>query len=118
MVEDRYASVNMKVLSIELHYIDLVKDLVYYSINDYDLRLHMEKIVNIHEAKTHLSRLLARVMGGEEIVIAKSGKPVARLVPFDGRPVERNPGTAAGDISLSSDFDAPLPDDILESFET
>ena len=77
----------------------------------------MEKVVNIHEAKTHLSRLLARVMGGEEIVIAKSGKPVARLVPFSDKPVERIPGTAAGDIILSPDFDAPLPDDLLESFE-
>lgn len=78
----------------------------------------MEKFVNIHEAKTHLSRLLARVMGGEEIIIAKSGKPVARLVPFSEKPVERIPGTAAGDIILSPDFDAPLPEDLLESFET
>jgi prevent-host-death family protein len=78
----------------------------------------MERIVNIHEAKTHLSRLLARVMGGEEIVIAKSGKPVARLVPFDERPAERSPGTVAGDIVISPDFDGPLPDEILESFET
>jgi prevent-host-death family protein len=78
----------------------------------------MEKIFNVHEAKTHLSRLLARVMGGEEIVIAKSGKPVARLVPFSKAPTERKPGTAAGDIILSPDFDAPLPDELLESFET
>ena len=78
----------------------------------------MEKIVNIHEAKTHLSRLLTRVMGGEEIVIAKSGKPVARLVPFNEKPTERTPGTAAGDIVISSDFDAPLPDELLEDFET
>jgi len=78
----------------------------------------MEKIVNIHEAKTHLSRLLTRVMGGEEIIIAKSGKPVARLVPFNKRPTERNPGSAAGDIVLSPDFDAPLPDELLDSFET
>jgi len=77
----------------------------------------MEKIVNIHEAKTHLSRLLARVMGGEEIVIAKSGKPVARLVLFSKRPTERNPGSAVGDIVLSPDFDAPLPDELLEGFE-
>jgi len=77
----------------------------------------MEKIVNIHEAKTHLSRLLSRVMGGEEIIIAKSGKPVARLVPFSEKPAERNPGTAAGDIILSPDFEAPLPDDLLEGFE-
>jgi len=92
-------------------------DLVYY-VDNCCLRLDIAKIVNIHEAKTHLSRLLARVMGGEEIVIAKSGKPVARLVPFSGKPAERNPGTAAGDIILAPDFDAPLPDDTLESFET
>lgn len=78
----------------------------------------MEKMVNIHEAKTHLSRLLARVMGGEEIVIAKSGKPVARLVPFNEKPTERRPGSAAGEIVMSADFDAPLPDEFLEDFET
>ena len=78
----------------------------------------MEKMVNVHEAKTHLSRLLARVMGGEEIVIAKSGKPVARLIPFSKKTSERNPGSAAGDIVVSPDFDAPLPDELLESFET
>lgn len=77
----------------------------------------MEKMVNIHEAKTHLSRLLVRVMGGEEVIIAKAGKPVARLVPFDERPHQRTPGTAAGEIVISPDFDAPLPDDLLESFE-
>jgi len=77
----------------------------------------MEKMVNIHQAKTHLSRLLLRVMGGEEVIIAKAGKPVARLVPFDERPEQRKPGTAAGKIVISPDFDAPLPDDLLESFE-
>ncbi len=77
----------------------------------------MEKIVNIHEAKTHLSRLLARVMGGEEIIIAKAGKPVARLVPIEERPAERRPGSAAGQIRLAPDFDAPLPDEVLEGFE-
>jgi prevent-host-death family protein len=77
----------------------------------------MDKMVNIHEAKTHLSRLLARVMGGEEIIIAKSGKPVARLIPFRKKPAQRMPGTASGDVLVSPDFDAPLPDDLLESFE-
>lgn len=77
----------------------------------------MEKMVNIHEAKTHLSRLLVRVMGGEEVIIAKAGKPVARLVPIDEAPEQRKPGTAVGKIVISPDFDAPLPDDLLESFE-
>ena len=77
----------------------------------------MEKMVNIHEAKTHLSRLLVRVMGGEEVIIAKAGKPVARLVPIDEAPEQRKPGTAVGEIVISPDFDVPLPDDLLESFE-
>jgi prevent-host-death family protein len=77
----------------------------------------MEKVVNIHEAKTHLSRLLARVMGGEEIVIAKSGKPVARLIPFSIKTTQRIPGSAIGEVLISPDFNAPLPDDLLESFE-
>ena len=77
----------------------------------------MEKIVNIHEAKTHLSRLLARVMSGEEIIIAKAGEPVARLVPVDRKPVKRQPGGAADVITISDEFDDPLPDEILREFE-
>jgi len=71
--------------------------------------------VNIHEAKTRLSRLLERVSRGEEIVIAKAGKPIARLVPAD-LPARRL-GMDAGRVIVASDFDAPLPDDILASFE-
>ncbi len=78
----------------------------------------MEKIVNINEAKTHQSRLLTRVMSGEEIIIAKSGKPVARIIPFRKQPKVRKPGTATGEVIISTDFDTPLPDDLLESFET
>jgi len=73
--------------------------------------------VNVHEAKTHLSRLLARVREGEEIVIAKAGKPVARLVPLAERPVRRAPGSAKGKVTIAPDFDAPLPESVLESFE-
>jgi prevent-host-death family protein len=73
--------------------------------------------VNIHEAKTHLSRLLARVMGGEEIIIAKAGRPIAKLVPYGIPNKQRVPGTAKGKIWISEDFDGPLPDEILESFE-
>lgn len=66
--------------------------------------------VNIHEAKTTLSRLLERVMNGEEIVIAKAGRPIARLVPITRAPRRRQPGSAAGQIVISPDFDDPLPE--------
>jgi prevent-host-death family protein len=74
-------------------------------------------VVNIHEAKTHLSRLLERVAAGEEIVIARAGKPVARLVAFGRKRRRRVPGTYAGRIEIGPDFDAPLPDDLLDRFE-
>ena len=73
--------------------------------------------VNIHDAKTHLSRLLQRVVAGEEIVIAKAGKPVAKIVPYAESVVDRVPGTAKGKIWIAEDFDAPLPDDLLDAFE-
>jgi prevent-host-death family protein len=73
--------------------------------------------VNVHEAKTHLSKLLERVMGGEEVIIARAGRPVARLVPIEEKPARRVPGSAAGRVVIAPDFDAPLPDDILEAFE-
>lgn len=73
--------------------------------------------INVHEAKTQLSKLLARVEAGEEIVIAKAGRPIARLVPFASRRSRREPGTARGQIALAPDFDEPLPDDRLEAFE-
>ena len=73
--------------------------------------------VNIHEAKTHLSRLLRRVSAGEEIVIARSGRPVARLVPIAPPPTARRPGTARGRLVLRDDFDAPLPEEELDRFE-
>jgi prevent-host-death family protein len=72
--------------------------------------------VNIHEAKTHLSRLLARVAAGDEVVIAKAGKPIARLVPVapSGR---RSLGADRGRGFIADDFDAPLPEEILAEFE-
>jgi prevent-host-death family protein len=73
--------------------------------------------VNIHEAKTHFSKLLARVKEGEEIIIARAGKPIARLVPVVDRPVQRLPGSAKGKVAIAPDFDAPLPELILEEFE-
>jgi len=72
--------------------------------------------VNVHEAKTQLSRLLRRVTMGEEVVIAKAGKPVARLVPYTAKPVRRVAGSAQGQVWMAPDFDAPLPEEILEAF--
>jgi prevent-host-death family protein len=72
------------------------------------------EIFNVHEAKTHLSRLLDRVAEGEEIVIAKSGKPVAKLVRLPAEP--RQPGRLKGRIHIGPDFDDPLPEEILSAF--
>jgi prevent-host-death family protein len=72
--------------------------------------------VNIHEAKTHLSRLLNRVRAGEEILIAKAGKPIARLVPWREPLKNRVAGLDQGVFTVPDDFDAPLPDEILEGF--
>ncbi|MGD0947162.1 MAG: type II toxin-antitoxin system Phd/YefM family antitoxin [Candidatus Binatia bacterium] len=71
-------------------------------------------MVNVHEAKTHLSRLLSRVSHGEEIVIAKDGKPVAKLIAVS--PHERKPGRLKGRIRIGKDFDAPLPKAIAKAF--
>ncbi len=76
----------------------------------------MTTTVNVHEAKTHLSKLLARVQAGEEIVIANAGKPVARLVPLANTPAKRQPGSATGKVVMGPDFDAPLPDAVLRDF--
>ncbi len=73
--------------------------------------------VNIHEAKTQLSRLLARVEAGEEVVIARAGRPVARLSAVTVAPGERRLGLDAGLFRVPDDFDAPLPDDVLDTFE-
>jgi prevent-host-death family protein len=71
--------------------------------------------VNIHEAKTHLSRLLQRVAAGEEVTIARSGVPVARLVAVE--PAKKRPlGFARGQVWVADDFDAPLPPDLLAAF--
>lgn len=68
----------------------------------------MSDVVNIHEAKTHLSRLLARVQAGEEITIAKAGKPIARLSAIHERPMRRIPGNDR--IIIHPDFDDPVPE--------
>lgn len=71
--------------------------------------------VNIHEAKTQLSRLLERVEAGEEIIIARSGTPVARLVSLPAKS-PRKPGSAKGQVVLTEAFFEPLPEDMLEAF--
>ena len=73
--------------------------------------------VNIHDAKTHFSRLITRVESGEEIIIAKAGKPVARLVPLTGGIEQRVPGTAKGRLVIKEDFFEPLPEEVLKDFE-
>jgi prevent-host-death family protein len=74
------------------------------------------KVVNVHAAKTHLSRLIEQAAAGEEIVIAKAGKPVARLVPFAPRREPRQPGLMKGKIWIAEDFDEPLPEEIMAAF--
>ena len=75
------------------------------------------RIINIHEAKTHLSRLVEEVSAGEELTIAKAGKPLARLVPIKPAKRVRKPGFLKGKIRIASDFDAPLPSDLIDAFE-
>ncbi|MFO1025707.1 MAG: type II toxin-antitoxin system Phd/YefM family antitoxin [Acetobacteraceae bacterium] len=75
--------------------------------------------VNLHAAKTHFSRLVDEAAGGTEIIIAKAGKPVAKLVPLQapGAAPKRQLGVLVGVITVPPDFDAPLPDEILDAFE-
>ncbi len=73
--------------------------------------------INIHEAKTHLSRLAEDVAAGEEIIVAKAGKPKMKLVPIDHRKKKIKFGALKGKIRISKDFDAPLPSEILDAFE-
>lgn len=88
--------------------IDQRADLVYY------LVMAIEQ--NIHEAKTHLSRLLDQAMAGEDVVIMRSGRPLVRLVPVEMAPCRRELGTGRGDFVVPDDFDAPLSDEILAEF--
>jgi prevent-host-death family protein len=70
----------------------------------------MTTTVNVYEAKTHLSKLLERVMNGEQIIIARAGKPVAILMPVAEILERRVPGIDAGKVVIEADFDAPLPE--------
>ena len=74
------------------------------------------RTVNIHEAKTHFSKLIGYVSMGEEIIIAMAGKPVARLEPINKAP-QRRLGVLKGKIKIAKDFNAPLPDDWIDQFE-
>ncbi len=73
--------------------------------------------VNIHAAKSQLSRLLDAALAGEDVIIAKAGKPIARLVPIEPAKERRKLGLLAGKLHVPDDFDDPLPDDILADFE-
>lgn len=77
----------------------------------------MSRSVNIHEAKTHLSRLVDEVAQGAEIIIARAGRPVARLVPLQPSPEPKVLGLLEGKFDVPDDFDAPLPEDVLTAVE-
>lgn len=73
--------------------------------------------VNVHQAKTQLSQLLHQVEAGEEVVIARAGKPVARLVAFRAESADRPLGIDVGVIRIAPDFDSPLPEELIADFE-
>lgn len=75
-----------------------------------------EVVINLYEAKSRLSALVERAAAGEEIIIAKAGRPKARLVPFATARQPREPGGWEGRVWIADDFDEPLPPDILEGF--
>lgn len=76
-----------------------------------------DTIYNLYEAKSSLSKLVERAAAGEEIIIAKAGKPLAKLVPVSARGRRRKPGGWKGRVAISEDFDAPLPDTLRRAFE-
>ena len=78
----------------------------------------MVRPVNIHEAKTHFSRLVERAANREEIIIARAGRPLARLMPLASPTRPRRPGLLKGRIRIAKNFDAPLPRTIARAFES
>lgn len=76
-----------------------------------------DQIYNLYEAKTHLSHLVDRAARGEEIVIAKAGVPLAKLVPFPRPKEKRKPGGWKGQVRIADDFDDPLPTNLQAAFE-
>ena len=73
--------------------------------------------VNMHEAKTQFSRLVDRALAGEEVIIAKNGKPIVTLTPLQSTTSSRLPGLSRGKGTIADDFDAPLNPEILREFE-
>jgi prevent-host-death family protein len=76
-----------------------------------------KSVYNLYEAKSSLSSLVDRAAAGEEIVIAKAGKPLAKLVPIENGQKPRKPGGWEGRVRIADDFDEPLADDIQTAFE-
>jgi len=72
-------------------------------------------VTNIYEAKTHLSKLLDQVQHGEEVIIGKAGKPIAKLIPYTAKRKNRKPGSLKGKIKIAKDFDE-LPEEMLKAF--
>ncbi len=77
----------------------------------------MTRMINIHEAKTHLSRIIEEVAAGEEVIIAKAGEPMARLSPIAATPRRKQLGLLSGKIKVADDFNAPLDDALITGFE-
>lgn len=77
----------------------------------------MDTIINIHEAKTHLSKIVDEVAGGAEVIIAKAGKPMARLSPMHAPTRPKRLGILKGKIEVPDDFDKPLDDEVIADFE-
>ena len=91
--------------------LDLAKYLSYLQ----KWRCNVAKVmVNMHQAKTELSKLVARALAGEEVIVTRNGKPVVRLVPISRR---RTPGGLEGKIWISPEFYEPLPEEVLREFE-
>jgi prevent-host-death family protein len=76
----------------------------------------MTKTINIHEAKTHLSRIIEEVAGGAEVIIAKAGEPMARLIPMAVKPRPKHLGLLRGKIKVPDDFNSPVPE-LIADFE-
>ena len=77
----------------------------------------MRTVINIHEAKTHLSRIVDEVAAGAEIIIAKAGKPLAKLTPISALVTKKKLGLLKGKIKVPDDFNASLPEEVLAAFE-